>query len=58
MKALLKYSGVIIQLIGVILLLIPKLMGNPANNVMLMAGGACIVLGVIIYVVINRRVKE
>lgn len=58
MKALLKYSGVIIQLIGVILLLLPKLMGNPANNLMLSLGGALIVLGVIAYVIINKVVKE
>lgn len=56
MKALLKYSGVIIQLIGVILLLVPKFMGT-TSNVTLVAGGSCIALGVIVYVVINRIAK-
>jgi len=57
MKALLKYSGIIIQLIGVLLLLVPKFMGT-TTNVTLIAGGVCIALGVIAYVVINRVVKE
>lgn len=57
MKALLKYSGLIIQLIGVVILLVPKFMGT-TSNVTLVIGGACIVLGVIAYVVINRIVKE
>lgn len=58
MKALIKYSGVIIQIIGVLLLLVPKIMGKASNNVTLVIGGALIVLGIIAYVVINKMVKE
>ncbi|MDA3854563.1 MAG: hypothetical protein PF444_10050 [Bacteroidales bacterium] len=58
MKALIKYSGVIIQLIGVALLLVPKVMGKAPNNVTLVLGGSLITLGVIAYIVINRMVKQ
>ena len=57
MKALVKYSGLILQLIGVALLLIPKVMGT-LNNTFLIAGGALIALGIIVYVILNRVVKE
>lgn len=57
MKALVKYSGLVLQLIGVALLLIPKAMGS-LNNGFLVAGGALIALGIIVYVILNRVVKE
>ena len=57
MKALLKYSGLIIQLIGVILLLVPKFMGT-TSNITLGIGGFFIVLGIIVYVIINKVTKE
>lgn len=57
MNALLKYSGLLLQLIGVALLLIPKAMGNISNGY-LVSGGTLIVLGIIVYVIINRVVKK
>ena len=57
MKALLKYSGIIIQLIGVILLLVPKFMGT-TTNITLVFGGSFIALGVIAYVITNKLIKE
>lgn len=57
MKTLLKYSGPILQLIGVALLLVPKFM-KTTTNLTLGLGGACIALGIVVYVLINRTIKE
>ncbi len=57
MKILLKYSGLILQLIGVALLLIPKMMGK-LNNGTLAAGGICIALGIIVYIIISKFEKK
>ncbi len=53
MKASLKYIGLIIQLVGVAILLIPKFMGTISNQTLLI-GGVCIVLGLGIYIVVNN----
>lgn len=57
MNAFLKYIGLIIELVGVALLLIPKLMST-TSNVTLAAGGACIVVGIVTYIILNNIIKE
>ncbi len=56
MNGLIKNIGLIIELIGVALLIIPKVMESTTNTT-LIAGGSCLVLGVIAHVVINKFVK-
>lgn len=56
MNAFLKYLGLIIEVIGVIFLIVPKLMSTTSNNT-LVAGGACMVIGIATHVVVNRKVK-
>lgn len=56
MNGFLKYLGLIIELIGVILLLLPKFI-DAKSNPFLIAGGTCMVIGVIAYVVINKLLK-
>lgn len=55
MKALLKYLGVIIELIGVAFLIIPKIM-QTTSNATLIAGGSCLVAGIITFIIINKFV--
>ncbi len=57
MKALLKYIGVIIELIGVVFLIVPKL-NHTTSNTTLVVGGALLVIGVLTYVIINKIVTE
>jgi len=56
MNGFLKYLGLIIELIGVILILLPKFIDVTVNP-FLIAGGVCMVVGVILYVIINRHLK-
>lgn len=56
MNTLLKYSGLIIELIGVALLLVPKFM-KTTSNLTLSVGGLCIIVGVIVHVIMNKRIK-
>jgi hypothetical protein len=56
MKAFKKYIGVIIELIGVAFLIIPKLMESTTNGT-LVVGGTGIVVGVITYVITNKKAK-
>lgn len=57
MNTLLKYTGLIIELIGVALLIIPKLM-ETTSNVTLAAGGLCMIIGVIVHIILNRMIKD
>jgi len=55
MNTFLKYSGIFIQLIGVSFLAIPYL-GGFQNNTTLLVGWLLVVLGFILYIVINKRI--
>jgi hypothetical protein len=54
MDNLIKYSGLILEIIGVLFLLIPKLLGATSNGT-LIAGGACLVVGILSHIIINKR---
>ena len=55
MNGLVKSIGLIIQLIGVALLIVPKIM-ETISNMTLLAGGICLVIGIIAHVLINKYV--
>ena len=56
MNEFLKYLGVIILLIGVIILAVPAIYGGMSNAI-LMAGLGTILLGYIGHIVINKRLE-
>lgn len=56
MNAFLKYLGLIIELIGVVFLIVPKVMST-TSNMTLVAGGGCMFIGIVTHIVVNRRVK-
>ncbi len=55
MKGLIKNIGILIQLVGVALLIVPKIMETTSNTT-LMAGGACLVVGIIAHMLINKNI--
>ncbi|MGL4333361.1 MAG: hypothetical protein ACRCZQ_08735 [Bacteroidales bacterium] len=57
MKELLKYLGVIIAIIGVAILAIPQFMGI-TTNATLMTGLVVIILGIVSFILINKRIQE
>jgi hypothetical protein len=54
--SILKYAGVIVLLIGVVVLLIPTLT-DQLNNSLLLAGIALIVIGYLGHIVLNKRIE-
>lgn len=56
MKEFLKYLGVFILLIGVLILAIPALQGT-VNNTLLLTGLIVMILGYASYIFINKRVE-
>lgn len=58
MKDLLKNLGLILVLIGVVILLICSLTGNVNNNGVLGTSIVLIILGLISYIVINKRIAD
>jgi len=53
MKIFLKYLGIIIMIIGLIILAISEFSQKDNNTLLVISGGA-IIIGLITYVVINR----
>lgn len=58
MKGLLKNLGLILILIGVAVLVACAFTGNVNNNSILGGSIAAIILGLISYIVINKRITE
>ncbi|MEY8706182.1 hypothetical protein AALK94_02290 [Bacteroides faecichinchillae] len=58
MKDLLKNLGLILILIGVVILLACSITGNVNNNVVLGTSAVFVVLGLISYIVINKRITD
>ncbi len=58
MKGLLKNLGLILILIGVIILIVCSLTGNVNNNAILGTSAVLVVLGLISYIVINKRLTD
>lgn len=58
MKGLLKNLGLILILIGVIILVTSSFTGDVNNNAVLGASAALVVVGLISYIVINKRMTD
>ncbi|GAE15621.1 hypothetical protein IX307_001859 [Bacteroides pyogenes] len=58
MKGLLKNLGLILILIGVAILLICSLTGNVNNNSILGGSMVLVILGLISYIVINKKITD
>ncbi len=58
MKGLLKNLGLILILIGVIILLICSMTGNVNSNGILGTSAVLIVLGLVSYIVINKKIVD
>jgi len=50
----LKYLGVLILLIGVVVLILPTFLGNPSNT-FLLAGMAIILVGFLGHIILNKK---
>ena len=58
MKGLLKNLGLILILVGAITLLVCSFTGNVNNNTILGGSAILVVLGLISYIVINKRITD
>ena len=58
MKGLLKNLGLILILVGVIILIVCSLTGNVNNNALLGTSAVLVVLGLISYIIINKRIAD
>lgn len=58
MKGLLKNLGLILILIGVVILLACSFTGNVNNNAVLGTSVFLVILGLISYIVINKKVTD
>lgn len=54
----LKYLGVLVFLIGVIVLAIPAISGSAGNNVMLVLGLVLVLLGYVGHIILNKNSKR
>lgn len=54
----LKYLGVLVLLIGVIVLAVPAISGSAGNNVMLVLGLVLVLLGYIGHIILNKNSKR
>ena len=56
MKELIKYSGIIIILIAVVLLAIPYFTGGAiTKNTILIVSGALLIIGLIVFIFTNKK---
>ena len=58
MKGLLKNLGLILVLIGAVILIVCSFTGNVNNNTILGSSAVLVVLGLISYIVINKRLAD
>lgn len=58
MKGLLKNLGLILVLIGAVILIACSFTGNVNNNTILGSSAVLVVLGLISYIVINKRLAD
>ncbi len=58
MKSLIKNSGMLLIFIGVITLIACALTGNVNNNNILFGSAGLIILGLIVYIIINKRIAD
>ncbi len=58
MKSLLKNLGLLLIFLGVIILIACAFTGNVNNNTILFGSAGVIVLGLLIYIIINKRIAD
>ena len=58
MKDLLKNPGMILVLVGAVILIVCAFTGNVNNNAILGTGLGMVILGLISYIVINKRIND
>ena len=58
MKVLLKNLGLILILVGVIILIACSLTGNVNNNTILGTSVFLVVLGLVSYIIINKKIAD
>ena len=58
MKGLLKNLGLILVLVGAVILVACSLTGNVNNNAILGSSAVLVVVGLISYIVINKRIVD
>lgn len=58
MKGLLKNLGLILVVIGAVILVACSFTGNVNNNVILGSSAVLVVVGLISYIVINKRIAD
>lgn len=58
MKGLLKNLGLILVVIGAVILVACSLTGNVNNNTILGSSAVLVVVGLISYIVINKRIAD
>ncbi|MDR0745593.1 MAG: hypothetical protein LBF17_03755 [Mediterranea sp.] len=58
MKSLLKNLGLLLMLAGVITLIVGAFTGNVDNNAILGGSAAAIVIGLVSYIIINKRIAD
>jgi drug/metabolite transporter (DMT)-like permease len=58
MKAFLKNLGLILILIGAIILIVCSLTGNVNNNVVLLSSALLVVIGIVSYIILNKRITD
>lgn len=58
MKGLIKYSGLLLVLIGAIVLMVCAFTGNVNNNAVLGISTALVILGLVVYIVVNKYIQD
>ncbi len=58
MKAFLKNLGLILVLVGTLILIVCSFTGNVNNNTVLASSAVLVVIGVVTYIVINKRITD
>ncbi|WP_303911678.1 hypothetical protein [Bacteroides mediterraneensis] len=58
MKSLLQNLGVILVIIGAVILIASYAVGNVNNNAVLGGSLALVVIGLIVYIVMNKRITD
>ena len=58
MKVLLKNLGLLIILAGAILLLVSAYTGNVNDNGILVTSAVLVVVGLIVYIILNKRITD
>ncbi len=57
MRNILKFSGIVLTLLGVISLIIRQSKGE-TSNYLLVVGLGCMILGLLFYIVVNKIVED